>query len=295
MTLSIDIGGTKISAGIVSDDFKVSKFTKIKTPQNKDAFLLAISDLIEKYKKDYDIKKIGIGCAGLIDKNGTIVNSPNLSFLNNFNLMTFLSPFARGRLGGSSTDIKISNDAQCFTLGEAIYGAGKDYKIVLGITIGTGFGGGITINKKSFKGSQGFSGEFGHFIIDKSSKKQCTCGNFGCLGQFVRGKALEEYYKEISEKKLSSPEIEELSYKNDRNAIKAIEKIADYLGIGLANLVHILNPDAIIIGGSIGKTRTLFEPAIKSMRSHLLSDKIKVEILQSKLGDDAVLIGASLI
>ena len=289
MTLSIDIGGTKISSGIISENFNISKFKKINVPQSKDKFLKIIVNLIQEYQKEYKIKKIAVGCAGLIDETGTIIKSPNLDFLTNFKLKDFIKKSAQ------NIETKVSNDVQCFTIAESILGAGKNYNIVIGITIGTGLGGGICINKKYFKGSQNFAGEFGHTIINTGFNKQCKCGNCGCLEQFVSGKAIEKYYQKISGEKKSAEEIGGLSRKNDKKALETIHKTAQYLGIGLANLSHILNPDAIIIGGSISKIEALFNPAIKSMHLHLISDKIKTNVIPSQLEDGAILIGASLL
>lgn len=296
MILSFDIGGTKIASGIVSGDFKVSEFKKINTPSNKEDFFEVINKQIKECSQKYKLDKIGIGCAGLVEKSGKIINSPNLPFLNGLDLNQYLNikpvPLAPK---GKWHLFDFSNDVQCFTLAEAICGAGKKYNSIIGLTIGTGIGGGIVLNKQIFKGSQNFAGEFGHITIDLNYPEQCKCGNYGCLEQFVSGKAIERYYEEFSGEKKSAKEIEDLSYEGNKNALQAIEKMANYLSIGLANIVHSINPDAIIIGGSVGKTKTLFEPAIKSMRSRLLSPEIKVEILPSELGDNAILIGAAML
>lgn len=289
MTLSFDIGGTKIAAGLVTEKYEVLNFKKTETPKNKDEFLSCLLELLKSYKQEYAINKIGIGCAGLIDKSGKMIKSPHLDFSSGFNLKEFMEK------SSEDTETRVANDVHCFTLGEAAIGAGKDYGIVAGITIGTGLGGGICIDKRYFEGGQGIAGEFGHTTIDFNYKEKCACGNRGCLEQFVSGKAMKKYYQEITDENKSAKEIEELSYQGDKSALEAIEKMADFLGIGLANIVHSINPDAIIIGGSIGKTKTLFEPAIKSMRSRLISPEIKVEILPSELKDNAVLIGAALL
>lgn len=299
-TLSIDIGGTKIAAGIVSADFKVARYRKIETPKNKELFFKSISDIISEFSAVDNFERIGIGCAGLINKEGIVVKSPNLKFLEKTDLKEEINKICNDLNIYLNTDkkqesIKIGNDVQCFTLAEAACGAGKNYNIVAGLAVGTGLGGGIAINKKSFLGSQNFAGEFGHTIIDINYPERCACGNYGCLEQFVSGKAAEKYYQEISGEEKSALEIEKLSYKGDADALAALDKMTKYLGAGLANIVHILNPDAIVIGGGTGKTKTLFEPAIKYMRSHLLSEEIKIKVLPSQLEDEAVLIGAALL
>ncbi|TRZ78405.1 ROK family protein [bacterium] len=306
MTLSIDIGGSKIASGIVQlgDTPKVSDFQKTETPKNKEQFLNTLKNIITEYQKSNEINKICIGCAGLINKTGKIVYSPNLQFLNDFDLRKYIK---------NEFDINatVANDVQCFTLAEAKYGAGKNFNTVIGITIGTGIGGGIVIDKKSFTGSQGFAGEFGHIVVDLSHDKQCPCGNYGCLEQFVSCKAIENNYLEITGKNKTAREIELMSQKGDLNSIEAINKMAKYLEIGIINIISFLNPDVIVIGGGIiineqctinndqltmndKQTNTLFEDAKKYALENLITGEVKVEIKLSELEYDAVLIGATL-
>jgi len=296
MNLSIDIGGSKIASGIVQlgDSSKVSDFRKIETPKDKEQFLTVIKNIISGYIKDNGINKICIGCAGLINKSGKIVFSPNLLFLNDFNLREYISD-------EFNIETTIANDVQCFTLAEAIYGAGKDYNTIIGITVGTGIGGGIVIDKKSFSGSQGFSGEFGHIIVDLSHDKQCSCGNYGCLEQFVSCKAIENNYLEITGNKKSAREIELLAQDENSDAVEAINKMSKYLGIGIVNIINSFNPDIIVVGGGTitenkdSKTIMLLKDTKKYVQENLITPEIKVEIKISKLGYDAVLVGAMLV
>ena len=295
MNLSIDIGGSKIASGIVQlgDKPTVSDFQITNTLKNKEQFLSAIKNIITAYQKDNEINKICIGCAGLIDNSGKIVYSPNLRFLNNFDLRKYIE-------NEFKIDTTIANDVQCFTLAEANYGAGKNFNTIVGITIGTGIGGEIIITKKHFGGSQNFAGEFGHTIINADYNKRCSCGKYGCLEQFVSGEAVERNYFEITGNKKSAREIELLAQKNDSDSISAINKMAKYLGIGIINIINSFNPNVIIIGGGMiseninSGTITLFEDARKYALENLMSDEVKIEIKTSELGYTAPLIGAAL-
>lgn len=156
---------------------------------------------------------------------------------------------------------KVDNDANCFGLAEAILGAGKGAEILAGLTLGTGIGGAIIVNGEIFHGASGSAAEFGHMIIKKDGRR-CDCGNRGCLEAYLSVKRREEY-----------------------------------LGIGLANIVNIFNPDIIVIGGGIVDAgKFLFEPARKIMRKNILSPLAKnTKVVKAKLGEDAGAIGAALL
>jgi len=295
MTLSIDIGGSKIAFGLVElgDSPKVSEFKKIETPKDKERFLDALKNIISEYKKDNEINKICIGCAGLINKTGKIIFSPNLQFLNEFDLQEYLTT-------EFNTETVVANDVQCFTLAEATYGAGKGFNTVIGITVGTDVGGEIIINGQHFGGSQNFAGEFGHTIINADYEKRCSCGKYGCWKQFVGREAVERNYFEITKNKKTAREIEILAQNGNSNAIASINRMSRYLGIGIINIINSFNPDIIVVGGGIitenrnSQTITLLEDAIKYVQENLMSDEVKVEIKPSELGYSAVLIGATL-
>ncbi len=293
MILSLDIGGSKIAFGMVKlgDNPKVSDFRKIETPEDKESFLAAIKNIIAEYKKNNKIDKICVGCAGFIDNFGKIARSGNIPLLDNFNLPHYLNT-------EFNVEVSIKNDVQCFTDAEAIYGAGKNNNIVIGIMIGTGIGGGIVINKKSFTGSQGFSGEFAYNLLETNPDKY--------LGSLVSCKAIEKNYFEITENKKTAREIELAAQAGDSESIEAINRMSKYLEILLLNIITTFNPDAIIIGGGIIDSQlqellsgreTLFSIAKKNVLdklNELRSVKIKIEIKLSELGYNAVLIGATL-
>ncbi|MEK7087149.1 MAG: ROK family protein [Patescibacteria group bacterium] len=248
--VGIDIGGSKINA-VIFYDGKVFKKAKIQTPQkNRDYFLEALEALVIKLIRDLGDKKIsGIGCgvAGVLDlKSGIILNAPNLQFLNNFNIKNWLSK-------KFNCDVKIDNDARCFTRGEFLFGAGKGYKNIVGITLGTGIGGGIIINGKMFYGASSAAGELGHMMM-----------SFDKDWEFF--------------------------------AIKQTKNLEKYLGIGLANIVNILDPEIIIFGGGAAHMlKSLLAEAKKIMNKFIISPKSKknVKILFGKLGENAGAIGAA--
>jgi glucokinase len=193
----------------------------------------------------------------------------------------------------------MENDARCFTLAEAMMWAGKGYGIVLGITLGSGIGGGLVMAKiktknpkfKIYKGAFGGAGEIGHMVLDFKGPK-CSCGSNGCFEKY----ASEKFIKTKS--KLSSIELEERAKNGIGYAKKIYEEFGRNLGVGLANLVNVLDPEIIVIGGGFAKSAFLIlEPARKEMKKRILSTEsrknVKIEI--TKLGDFAGALGSALL
>ncbi len=295
-TIGIDIGGTKIAIGLVDSKGNVLKKIKFDTVRNK-SFQDAVDKIIIGLKK-LGIKKvgrIGIGIAGQIDsENGIIVHSPNISSWKNVPVISTLeNKLNREFKKKINFKIKIANDANCFVLGEAKYGAGKDLKNVIGLTLGTGLGGGLIMNGKIYKG-QGYATELGHFIIEEEGRR-CSCGMKGCLESYVSGRAIEDEYFKRSKKKLSALEIEQEAIKEGRKskAHNVYKEAGKYLGIGIANLINILDPDIVIIGGGLGRSDLLFKEAKKEASKNIFFKKRKVNIKKAKLGYDAGIVGAA--
>ncbi|MCK4860173.1 MAG: ROK family protein, partial [Candidatus Omnitrophica bacterium] len=187
-------------------------------------------------------------------------------------------------------------DVNCFGIAERLLGAGKGKQNIIGLTLGTGLGGCLILKGKLFYGSQGSAGEIGHMIIKKGGWK-CSCGNNGCLEAYVSTKGTMRVAKEIGCKGTIPTEIMNLAKKGDKKAIRVYQIIGEYLGIGLANLVNMLNPDIIIIGGGIANAgKFIFNPARKTMKENVLSPLAKnTKVVKAKLGEDAGAIGAALL
>lgn len=280
-TIGIDIGATKTLFCLLGEK-GVLKKEKIQTPTNKKKL---IEDLKKNIKNLSPSKtKIGIAVPGILDyKNGVILKCPNLKYLNNLNLKKELK-----------ANITIENDANCFTLAEAILGAGKNNNIVFGITLGSGIGGGLIIKNKNkikiYRGAFGGAGEAGHLTI-KFDGEKCSCGNLGCFESYCSAK----FFKR---KEYSSKELVEKAKRVDKKALKIFKEYGRYLGIGLSNVINLIEPEVIIIGGGISKSWPYFlaetKREIKNRTFSPISKKyIKVKI--SELGELAGVIGAGLI
>ena len=293
MVIGLDVGGTNIK-GVLIDGRKIVARIKIATKSRTDKNMLVgqIFDCINNLKDRISkIEKIGIAIAGPIDfEKQQVLNPPNLVALRGLKLGKLI----RDRFGIKTI---IDHDVNCFVLAEAILGAGKNYKSVFGITLGTGVGGGMVINKKIYHGAHGSSGEVGHMTIEKNGRR-CGCGNKGCLEPYICDAGIKQIAKEIFKKQIDSLRVfDDLAKKGDERAIKLYETVGKYLGIGLANVVDTINPEVIVVGGGIMRAgKFILAPAKKEMKKNILSQGAKkTKIFKSKLGKFAGAIGATLL
>ena len=245
-------------------------------------------ELIVYYKKDNSFKKIGIGIAGQIDhKNGIIKHTPNINGFDNTNLKKII----KETIGES---VEIENDVKCFALAENVFGRVKKYHNIVYLAIGTGIGGAIEINDKLYRGENNIAGEFGHMVIDSSGKK-CPCGNKGCWEQYVSGKAIEKLYFELYKQKKKAKEIAIDSVKGIKKDKRIIKQASFYLATGLVNIINTINPETIVIGGSVVKQGEILKLAKKEALKKVLMPGKRTIILKSRLGNEATLVGAGLL
>lgn len=249
LKLGVDIGGTKIRAVLLDNKNRRFFGFNIATPKNKKAFFEVLEKEIGEIIKKNKISGIGIGLPGIVDvKNGVLIKSPNLLFLKNWQAKKFFSKFNRR--------VAIDNDSRCFLRAEAKFGAAKGYKNAIGLTIGTGIGGGIMIDGKIYYGKNSGAGEFGHTIIDDS-----------------------ETFEKIGAKKAF------LKY-GDRNEV---------IGIGVANLINSLDPEIVVLGGGgIISNSVKIEVVRKISKKYIMSPLAKrTLIVKGKLGENSQAIGAA--
>lgn len=258
--LCFDVGGTYLKYGII-ENYEVIYFNKERT--NKENVDEQINNIIN----NFEVSAIAIGFAGIV-KNNKVLFAPNVKTFQEKELKL-------------KTDKKviIDNDANLFTLGE--YTKLKNYKNVIGITIGTGVGGGIIINGNLYRGNGG-AGEIGHITIDPNGPI-CNCGNFGCIEAYIGEDYFPRYFESIFKKRLKAKELFELAKNGDLNALEFWKWFSDKLSILINNLCNIFDPDVIVIGGGVSNAFEIF--------SNYLKLKHNVIIKKSELGEYASLIG----
>ena len=295
---AVDIGGTKIAVGIVDDDGRV--LGRRETPTSAELgyprALDRTADLMRQVLKDtgVEIGGIGIGSTGPVDPfTGEIGDVNFLPGWQGRNIVEDLARLFRVK-------VAMENDADAAALGEAGWGAGKNKRRLIYVTVGTGIGGGILLDGKLYRGVDHAHPELGHHVIDASGPV-CLCGFHGCWESLAAGPAMEEWVKAEApsdyahRENLCAKRICELAQRGDALARRAVEREAYYLGLGLANLVVLFTPDAIVLGGSVMKSAHLFMEGIRKVirESCRYVPFEKTELALASLGDDANLIGAA--
>jgi glucokinase len=294
---AVDIGGTKIAVGVVDDSGKVLSRMEAPTDPNRysDAIEL-IAHMLRKtaQRAGTELSGIGIGSTGPVDP-----------LRGEFGDVDFL-PGWRGK--GPVKDlaqvfnvrVALENDGDAAALAEAGWGAGRNRSRLIYVTIGTGIGGGIVIDGNLYRGADGAHPEMGHHVVDPAGP-ECTCGFRGCWESLAAGPAMAAWVErnapaDYSHRQgITAKRICELARAGDPTAIQAVEHEAFYLGLGLANLINLFTPDAIVLSGSVMKSAELFLGKIKALiRSGCrFVPAEKTELMLASLGDDTNLIGAA--
>ena len=304
LTIGIDIGGTKISAGVVDSSGNLIDSSRCSTPAEGGKELISsVINLIKEFNKKYEIKGIGISIAALISSDyGTIVGAPNIANLSKLNFVNEIKV-------EFELPIIIENDANAAMWAEFKFGNAKGLNPVMFFIIGTGVGGGLVIDGKLFKGANGIGAEFGHMCVVPNGLL-CGCGSKGCIEQYASGGALIRYANEallanpdkseevlsFGEGKLSGTALTKAAKAGNELALAAFSKQADWLGLACASYSLIIDPQAIIIGGGVVDAGELFlAPVRAAMRKYMpfAESHVPPKIIAAKFGNDAGLIGAA--
>jgi glucokinase len=274
MFVGIDIGGTNIKSVLADENGKILYTRDAVTAKTPKLINEGIESLIDRLASGAsidrgEIEAVGIGAAGSINREkGIVISSPNIPCLKNYPLVAKLE-----KILGSK--VFLENDATVACAGVWFENRKKNYKTFVMVTLGTGIGGGAVIDGRLFTGQNGSSLEIGHMTIDINGKK-CNCGNRGCLEKYASATALADYvethlkeyknsslHKRIKSDRLTAKIIYEEALKNDELAINSFEYISSHLGAGIANIINIFNPEAVIIGGGLSNAHKLIIPAVK--------------------------------
>ena len=288
--LGIDLGGTKIE-GIILDDNKKELFRRrIATEQEYgyEHILKNIKSLYKQLLEKINSKEhtLGIGTPGSISKQSGLMRNSNTTSLNGRPLKKDLQELL-GR------NFILQNDANCFALAEALSGAGKGYDMVFGVIMGTGCGGGIIYKGEILRGLQDIGGEWGHMSINPNGP-QCYCGSRGCVETYISGGGLQRLYEEEFKKKASFVEIVEEYYSDEPNVKQFMEHFFNNYGRSMANLINILDPDIVVLGGGVSNFDELYNKGTEAVEKYIFSDSFYTPIVKNRLGDSAGVIGAAL-
>ena len=301
--IGIDVGGTKINAFRVARDGTIVERSSIPTPADDEAATLGAMVALARSLTTPEVLAIGVGAAGMVDATeGVLRFAPNLAWRN--------LPIARRMRDALGLPCQVDNDASMAAYGEFRLGAGRGYRHLLLVTVGTGIGGGIVADGRLFRGANGFAAEIGHIIVEPRGPL-CGCGNRGCWEQVASGGAIGRMGRETvlehprsllwrladgDRSKVTGKIVTEAAQRGDEVSVGIVAEAGRRLGEGIAGLVNVLDPQVVVVGGGvIVAGDLLLDPARMSFLDAVEGPehRPRVPIVPAQLGNDAGAVGAA--
>lgn len=306
LTVGVDIGGTKIAAGLVDEGGRLVKETRRVTPASSPPEIVdAIADIVRELGERHEIEAVGVGAAGFVDKaRANVLFAPNLAWRD--------EPLRQRVESRTKLPTVIENDANAAAWAEFRFGAAADVDDMVLLTVGTGLGGGLVLDGELFRGAFGVSGEVGHLRLVPDGHL-CGCGNRGCWEQYASGSALVREAREFARsggpqaapllelaggdpEKVDGPMVTRAAKEGDASARELIEDLGRLIGEGLVSLAAVIDPAAVVVGGGVSEAGDLLlEPARSTYRQNMSArgHRPVLEIRQARLGNEAGIIGAA--
>ena len=291
--IGIDLGGTKTEALLIDIDGNKVFSKRIPTEKNYQGTIKGIVNLINEIEEKFTtVESIGIGIPGSVSLETSLIKNANSIWLNG-------KPLRNDLKKSLNKEIKLENDANCFALSEAVDGAGKSHSVVFGVIIGTGTGAGIAIDKKVLKGKNRVAGEFGHNALPRSSDteislaKPCYCGLRGCIETYLSGPGFTGIFNSTHNTNFETKEIIELYENNDSRAVEALDDYVDRLARSLSDVINVLDPDIIILGGGMSNINYIYDHIDNKLSKYVFNETIFTKIVKNVHGDSGGVRGAA--
>lgn len=299
--IGVDVGGTKIAAGVVTPKGEILNEVRYPTAPTKDRLLTSMARAIAEVKGGFDIGGVCLAAPGtVLAAENKLINAPNLHAIEGIPLKDELEE----RTG---LIVTVENDANAAAWGEFRFGAGSEAGNLIFVTLGTGVGGGVISHGALLRGAQGAGGELGHVTIQATGPR-CGCGNRGCLEALASGTAIRRRAREVAnewsdsalgrlatEREVLGEDVAEMARQGDEAAISVLEETGMWLGIGLAGFVNVFNPEVIAVGGGVAAAGDLIlAPARREVQLRAMSPgRDLVEIKEATLGPKSGVLGAA--
>jgi glucokinase len=301
LVFAVDLGGTHLRVALVDDTGRILEHLKQETPKGDSAE--GIVAALVKAAENWDCHRKSVVAASIMvpgpvdSEKAVILQAPNLPYLINFPLKAELEQ----KLGWP---VRIENDANAAAVGEMWMGAARGCRDVVSVTLGTGVGGGVIVDGKLWRGSHGSAGEIGHTTVDPFSGLKCKCGNTGCLELFASATAIVRMTREqlssfpkskLKLEELTAEKVYEAGQSGDELALAVFNRFGMYLGIGLANLISLIDPQIVVIAGGAGNGWDLFATEMfRQLEERAFQTAAqRVKIARAECGDNAGLLGAA--
>ncbi|MBI1867566.1 MAG: ROK family protein [Methylocystis sp.] len=291
--IGVDLGGTKIEAVALSPRGEALARRRTPTPAHDyEAMLGAIGALVNEIERELPgCASVGVAIPGAISPNSGLVKNSYNTGLNG-------KPLDRDLSALLGREVRIENDANCFALSEATDGAAAGARVVFGVILGTGVGGGIVIDGRPLAGLNRIAGEWGHNPLpwmtpDEYPGRACTCGRNGCIETFLSGSGLAHDYLARTGKRLTAQEIATAAEAGDAPALASLDAYRERLGRALAGVVNLLDPDVIVLGGGLSNIARIYDGLEKLVERHAFSDAIATKVVRNLHGDSSGVRGAA--
>ena len=292
MQIGIDVGATKIETVVLEQNGQEKHRSRTACPKDYLSIINAIKDISQKLEKEFKIElPIGVCHPGIHSpQTGLVKNAPNCYWLEK-------KPFQNDLRKALGKEVFCENDANCFALSEAIDGSGKNYKIVYGIILGSGAGGGLVINKQIISGPNGVAGEWGHnqipYFAAKKENFDSNNAREAEIESFISGLGLAKRFNKLYGKNLKTNEIFELNRKHDLEAEKFIDNFKVNLAMSLSSIINILDPDAFIFGGGVSNEIDFLSEVESMVKKFVIGKEYQGVFLKPKFGDASGVRGAA--
>jgi len=289
-TIGVDLGGTKIEGVALDAAGRPLHRVRVATERDRgyDHIVGRVADVVAALRPHApDAAVVGIGTPGSLSARDERLKNSNTTCLNGRPLRADLE-------ASIGMPVRIENDANCFALAEALHGAGRGYALVFGVILGTGVGGGIVHRGALWSGPQHVAGEWGHHAIDPAGAA-CYCGRRGCVETMLSGPALEAAHRAAGGPDCAASEVAARAAAGEPAAAAALTRYLDVFGRAVANLIAILDPDVVVLGGGLSNLEDLYGRGRDAVAHYVFNDELRTPIVRNALGDSAGVLGAALL
>ena len=292
MRIGIDLGGTKIEGIALGDEGAELARHRMPTPGSYAATLRAIVSVVARLEHETgEGGTVGVGTPGAISPATGLIKNANSTALNG-------RPLDRDLSAALGREVRLANDANCFALSEAVDGSGAGYATVFGVILGTGVGGGIVVGGRIIDGPNAIGGEWGHNTLPWPSPEEwpgppCYCGRTGCIETFLSGPGFARDHNEATGLALDARQIEAAAVAGEAEAEAAFQRYEERLARGLAGVINILDPAAIVLGGGMSNLSRLYESVPRLWQPRVFSDRVDTALLPPRHGDSSGVRGAA--
>jgi fructokinase len=291
--IGVDLGGTKIEFVALERDGRELHRHRVATPRfDYEGTVRAVASAVEGIEKELGRRAtVGVGIPGTVSGKTGLVKNANSTWLNG-------KPFDKDLSRALAREVRCANDANCLAVSEATDGAGAGQRVVFAVILGTGCGGGIALDGRVDSGLNGVAGEWGHNTLPWMTAEEypgpaCYCGRNGCIEAWISGTGLEADYLRATKESLRGPDILARSAAGEPAALAALDRFEDRLTRGLAQVINLLDPDVIVMGGGASQIQRIYKNVPGRLKEYVFGKEAETPVLQSKHGDASGVRGAA--